>query len=188
MSIRAPVSVPQYHAMIEAGVVEDGGPVELLEGWVTQKMAKKPAHRVATRRVRQALEPLLPARCFLELQEPVTLGDSEPEPDLAVIRGSPADYEQRHPGATEAALVIEVSDATLDRDRTLKARLYARARITTYWIVNLVDRQIEVYTDPSGPTEPAAYRQRQDFAPGTQVPIVLDGVEVGKLNVADVLP
>jgi putative restriction endonuclease len=85
-------------------------------------------------------------------------------------------------------LIAEVADSSLRRDRGWKKRLYARARVAVYWIVNLVDRQIEVYTEPTGPVKRPDYRQRADYKPGDKVPVVLDGREVARLAVNDILP
>lgn len=85
-------------------------------------------------------------------------------------------------------MLVEVSLASLDRDRNDKGRIYARARITCYWIVNLVDRQVEVYSDPTGPDAAPRFRQQQDYRPGDAVPLVIDGAEVGRVAVNDLLP
>jgi len=84
--------------------------------------------------------------------------------------------------------VVEVADASLNRDRTIKKRLYAAAGIAVYWIVNLVDSQVEVYTDPTGPGQQPDYRQRRDFDRAATVPVVIEGKEVGRLAVRDLLP
>ncbi len=84
---------------------------------------------------------------------------------------------------------MEVADSTLARDRTLKARLYARASVPVYWIVNIPDRQIEVYTDPSGPdAADPSYRQRRDFAAASAVPLVLEGRTTATIPVSELLP
>ena len=85
-------------------------------------------------------------------------------------------------------MVAEVSDASLQQDRTTKKRLYARARIPVYWIINLVDNQVEVYTDPSGSAEQPDYRRRQDYGPGDTIPLMIEGTEVGRIAVNDILP
>ncbi len=97
-------------------------------------------------------------------------------------------YSERHPGPQDLALVVEVSESTLGRDRGLKKRVYAGAGIIVYWIVNLVDHQIEVYTDPTGPAEEPDYRRRQDYGPADELPVVIAGTEVGRLVVKDLLP
>jgi Uma2 family endonuclease len=85
-------------------------------------------------------------------------------------------------------MLAEVSDSSLDRDRNDKGRIYARARIPIYWIINLFDRQVEVYTDPSGPTAAPAYAKRQIFKVGDAVPVMLDGALVGSIPVAELMP
>jgi hypothetical protein len=84
--------------------------------------------------------------------------------------------------------VVEVSEGTLARDRGIKKRIYARARISVYWIVNLVDHQIEVYTDPTGPAKRPTYRGEQVYKPGDSIPLVLDGKEIATIDVNDILP
>src|SRR5688500_3555161 len=122
-----PLSIEQYHQMIREGILTEDDPVELLHGRLTRKMPKNPPHRLATRRTRLALEACLPAGWFVEAQEPITTEDSEPEPHITVVRGSPDDYAERHPGPRDVALVVEVADGTLQRDRSLKKKIYASA-------------------------------------------------------------
>ena len=181
-------SVEQYHAMIHADILTEDDPVELLEGWLVTKMSKNPKHRVATRLVRQALESVISPGWYVDSQEPLTTADSEPEPDVMVVRGETRQYPDRHPGPQDVALVVEVADSSLQRDRSLKKRLYAAAGISVYWIVNLLDGQIEVYTEPSGPTDQPDYRQQQNYGSADAVPIVIEDREVGRLTVQDLLP
>lgn len=180
--------VDQYHTMIRSGILTEDDPVELLEGWLVPKMPKNPHHRIATRRTRQALERIVPASWYVDTQEPITTADSEPEPDVVIVRGDTRQYFDRHPGPQDVALVVEVADATLERDRTLKKRLYALAGIPVYWIVNLIEGQIEVYTNPLGPAEEPDYRQRQDYRPPDAVPLIIEDMEVGRLAVQELLP
>ncbi len=182
------LSVDQYHAMIHMGILTDDDPVELLEGWLVAKMPKNPPHRAVTRLIRQVLERLVPAEWYVDSQEPITTDDSEPEPDVVVVRGETRHYLDRHPGPQDVGLVIEVADTTLQRDRGFKKRLYARAGIPVYWIVNLSDNQCEVYTEPSGPEPQPDYRQRQDYSSSDVMPVVLAGVEVGRIAVRELLP
>lgn len=118
----------------------------------------------------------------------MTTEDSEPEPDVVVVRGERRQYRDRHPLPHEVALVVEVADATLQRDRKLKKRIYARAGVANYWIINLIESCVEVYTVPSGPAEFPDYQQRQDYGPADEIPLVIEGREVGRLAVRDVLP
>jgi Uma2 family endonuclease len=182
------MSIDHYHAMVSAGILTDDDPVELLEGWLVVKFSKTPPHTYATQRTRELLEEILPDGWHIGSHDPVTTGDSEPEPDASVIRGECRDYTTRHPGPGDVALVVEVADLTLRRDQRIKRRVYARAAVPVYWVVNLVDRQVEVYTGPTGPADEPDYTQRRDYRPGEQVPVVVDGREVGRLNVSDLLP
>jgi Uma2 family endonuclease len=118
----------------------------------------------------------------------VTLQDGEPEPDLVVARGQRRDFLVRHPGAADVGLLIEVADSTLGRDRGIKLRSYAQASIKCYWIVNLIDRQIEVYTDPDATAETPCYRGFEVFKPGDAVSLNLGEQTVGQVRVTDVLP
>ena len=182
------LSVEQYHEMVRAGILTDDDPVELLEGWLVVRMPRNPPHRLATRLTRQALERHVPGGWYVEAQEPITTDDSEPEPDVVVVRGDPADYGDRHPGPSDVAMVVEVADTTLQRDRVLKQRLYASAGIPVYWILNLSERQLEVYTLPSGPGEEPAYHERRDYGVAEEAPLVVSGGEVCRIGVGELLP
>ena len=182
------LSVAQYHQMIQAGILTEGDPVELLEGILVTKMVKNPPHTLATQLTRTALERCMPPGWFANTQEPVTTDTSEPEPDVTVVRGERRQYAQRHPGPADLGMLVEVADSSLRQDRTTKKRIYARASIPIYWIVNLVDRQIEVYTEPTGAAEQPDYRQRRDYGPTDSVPVVIDGREFGQIPVGELLP
>jgi Uma2 family endonuclease len=182
------LTVEQYHAIARAGILDEDAPVELLEGWLVQKMTQNPPHVLAVGLLYDALVASVPGDWHVRAGNPVATADSEPEPDLAVIRGSRRDYRDRHPGPQDAALVIEVADTSLRQDRETKKRVYARAGIAVYWLVNLIERQIEVYTEPASAADPPDYGQRRDYGPDASVPVVLGGVEVGSLRVAEFLP
>ena len=182
------LSVQQYHEMIRAGILGEDDPVELLEGWLVTKMMKNPPHCAATQLVRQAVERVLPDDWHVGTHAPVTLATSEPEPDVTVVRGGIRDYLDRHPGASEVALVVEVADASLERDKRLKRRIYAAAHIPEYWIVNLPERRLEVYREPSGPAQNPEYRTHQDYGSGDYVLLVIAGQELAQIAVNDLLP
>ena len=95
------------------------------------------------------------------------MDDSEPEPDATVVSGTPRDYTYRHPVPTDISLIVEVADSSLQRDRQQKRRIYARNGIPIYWIVNVVDRVIEVHSSPSGPDRRPTILPRSHFVPGT---------------------
>jgi len=181
-------TVAEYHAMIDAGVFAEDENLELLEGLIVRKRTNHPQHWIAAELLRYALDALRITGFFVHLQNPVTTSDSEPEPDLALVRGHPRDYLEGNPDPKHAPLVIEVAKSSLGKDRRWKKRIYARAGIPVYWIVNLIDRQIEVYTQPSGPAEQPDYANCQTIAADGEVPVVIDGREVGRLAAKDVLP
>jgi Uma2 family endonuclease len=179
------ITVDEYERITDAGVLDDPERVELIDGYMVMKMAKKPGHRFSTVKVRDVLAGRLPAGWFAWTEQPVRIpAYDEPEPDVAVIRGSLDDYRDRNPEPAEVGLIVEVSLTTLDLDRGQKLSAYATDGIPVYWIVNLVDRQIEVYTAPS----PGAYQTRADYKPGQSVPVVIDGLHLGDIAVDDILP
>src|SRR5262249_9952154 len=111
------VTVEQYHHMIHQGILGPDDRVELLEGVIVQKVSKNPPHRTAKELTRQILDTVIPPNWYVAEQEPITLQRSEPEPDIAVIRGDPRRYAKRHPGPADVGFVMEIADSTLDRDR-----------------------------------------------------------------------
>jgi len=182
-------SVDEYHAMIDAGVFGEDKNFELLDGLIVRKMTINPPHWIATGNLRDLLVSLRIPGVFIHSQEPVTTdAASEPEPDVAVIRGVRRDYISRNPDPNQTPLVVEVADSTLMQDRTWKKRIYATAAVPVYWIVNLVDRQIEVFTQPSGPSEQPAYANCEMIPADGEVPVIIDGREVGRLAVKEILP
>ena len=182
------MTVEQYHAAVRAGVFTEDDPIELLEGVLVQKMPKNPPHVLALAKLQRALAKQLAEAWSLRAQEPVTLADGEPEPDLALVRGCAEDYAERHPGSEDVALVVEVAGSTLDRDRGIKLRSYARASLPVYWIVNLVDRCIEVYSAPVATASTPTYRTRATYGAGEVVDVVIDDVVRAQVRVDDVLP
>jgi len=134
------------------------------------------------------LERIIAPGWYVDSQEPLTTVDSEPEPDVTIVRGETRQYLDLHPGPQDVALVVEVADSSLQRDRSLKKRLYAVAGIPVYWIVNLLANQIEVYTEPLGPTEKPDYQRQQNYSLTDVVPVVIEGQEVGRLAVQELLP
>lgn len=182
------VSVERYHEMIRTGLLNVADRLELLDGFLVPKMTQNPPHRGVVFRVREALCQALPAGWYADAQVPITLAGSEPEPDVLVVRGGSDQYLDRHPGPREVALVVEVADTTLVQDRVFKKGIYARASIPLYWIVNLMDRCVEVYSDPSGPTDSPDYRTHREYGPSDELPLVLEGREICRIPAARCLP
>jgi Uma2 family endonuclease len=155
--------------------------VELLEGEIIDMTPEKSRHAAAVDLSLEALRRAFSRSHSIRVQHPLAVSDSsEPEPDLAVVHGSARDYVERHP--TSAELVVEVSDTSLDYDRTRKARVYAQAGIAEYWIVNIVAGVLEVHRDPGD----SGYRSVVTVRAGeTVTPLADAGAPVA---VADLLP
>jgi Uma2 family endonuclease len=136
-----------YDKMIEAGIFAPGERVELIDGEIIEMSPQNSGHTTAVRLTEDALRAAFGAGFEVRTQMPLALDPySEPEPDVAVVPGSPRDYRRAHP--TTALLVVEVADSAFAYDRDQKSSLYARAGIADYWLLNLVDRRLEVYRDP----------------------------------------
>jgi Uma2 family endonuclease len=159
--------------------------VELIDGLLVVKMTKKPPHVVACELTRAAIDRVAPTGWHTRAGDPVKIPRyNEPEPDVTLVRGSVRDYTNRHPGPRDVAIVAEIADSSLAKDQR-RVRVYGGRRgIPVYWIVNLVHRRIEVYSEP----RTAGYRTRVDYATGESVPVVIDGVQVGSVAVDDMLP
>lgn len=181
-------SVTRYQRMIDLGIVTAEDQFELLENYVLLKIPHDPPHDGTLDVVSGTMGSVLPAGWFQREQKAVALSDSQPEPDDAIVRGNRRSYLARHPGPADIGLIIEVADSSLLRDQHDKTRIYARAGIVCYWIINLVDRRVEVYTQPSGPTAVPAYGSFQTYQPGDNVPLVLDGNTVANVAVNELLP
>jgi Uma2 family endonuclease len=180
------ITVDEYERIIASGALEDPGRVELIDGYMVDKMAKNPGHSFSATATHQALGARLPAGWSARKEEPVRIpAYDEPEPDISIIRGANADYRSRVPEPADVAMLVEVSDWTLDLDRGLKLAAYARDGIAVYWIVNLVDRQVEVYTRP---VKAGRYRSHKDYKPGQHVPVMIAGQQLPPIAVDDILP
>jgi Uma2 family endonuclease len=178
------LTVDQYERLADSDIL-DNDRVELIDGYLVRKMTQQPPHAWVVETARDRLNENSPPGLFIREEKPVRIPRfDEPEPDLCVIRGNRDASRGRHPAPKDISLLVEAADTSLDRDRGVKKMAYARGRIPVYWIINLVDRQVEVYSDPRR----GQYRSTQVFEPGQDVPVVIDGVEVGRIAVADLLP
>jgi len=183
----ARITVEQYHKMIEAGAFAHGDRIELLEGYLVEKMTKNPPHRFALGELDDILRNLVPQGWHVANQDSITLDNSEPEPDLAIIQGRRSDYKTGHPMPPDVGLVVEVAESSLVTDR-LKAETYARNQIVEYWIVNLVDRCIEVHESPAADASGHHYINVSVYQPSDSVPFTLAGTTIGSIQVDDILP
>jgi Uma2 family endonuclease len=172
--------------MAELGMFGPDDRVQLIEGDILTMTPQNSPHAATIGNTQRALERLFGPNVWVRVQMPLIVDpDSEPEPDLAVVPGAPADYRDEHPRS--ALLVVEVSDSTLPLDRNRKRAIYARAGIPEYWIVNLVERCLEIYRDPIGsPGQPARYQVSRKVAlTETVSPLSKPDASV---SVADLLP
>ncbi len=181
-------SVAEYQKFIDLGILTGGDKVELLEGEVVNRMPASPQHDYSVMIMNELLFTLLNQEFFIRSQLDSELHNSRPEPDLAVVRRMPKAFFSRRPGPEDLLFIIEIADSSLDRDRIDKARIYARAGIPVYWVVNLIEGQIEVYTDPTGPAEIPEYRNRKDYPRGRVIPVEFDDKNFGSIASEEVLP
>ena len=177
-------SVDEYHRMIEMCVFAPDDRVELLNGWIVTMSPHSPPHDTSIQLTRSAIEAHLPQAWIARVQSSITLKDSEPEPDIAIVLGDARRYSNRHPCAADIGLLVEVAESSLRLDRTVKGSMYAREGIASYWIVNVPESKLEVYSEPS----PSGYRQRRECSVADIVPLVLDGREVATIPVRELLP
>ena len=180
------ITVDEYERIVASGALEDPARIELIDGYMVDKMAKSPGHSFSTIEAHQALSGRLPAGWSARMEQPVRIpAYDEPEPDISIVRGTNAHYRGRVPGPADVAMLVEVSDSTLGQDRGLKLAAYAKDGIAVYWIINLVDRQVEVYTRP---VKAGRYRSRQDFKSGQQIPVTIGGQQLRPIPVDEILP
>ncbi len=177
----------EYDRLTELGVFE-GEPIELLGGQLVVAEPQHPYHASAITAADYALRGVLPRGWIVRTQLPISLDDeSEPEPDLVVVAGGPADYRHDHPA--HPTLAVEVATSSLRLDRHHKGSLYARAGVADYWIVNLIDRLLEVYRDPGpDPSAPYGWRYRSVATltpPAVVIPLAFPSSPIA---VADLLP
>lgn len=178
----------QYRQLEESGIIPNPKRIELIDGLLVEKPVITPYHMGVCRHIREKIRGLIPEGWFLDTDAVVGLTDSEPEPDASIVRGGIEDFDAHHPEPADVGMVIEVSLSTLRFDRRDKYAKYAEVGISHYWIINLVDRQIEVYSDPEAFKTPASYATQAIYKPGDAVPIVLDGQTVATIPVDELLP
>ncbi len=160
-------------------------PFELIEGLMVAKVTKKPPHLTTTENVRDELLALFSRpKWRVSTESPVRIPEyNEPEPDVMLIRGSTKKYEGRIPVSADLALVVEVSHSTLTKDHK-RIAIYGAAKIPVYWIVNIDYQQVEVYTLKRR----GGYGKARIYKRGESVPVDVDGAEIGRIAVDDMLP
>ncbi len=141
-------TLADYEQMIDYGILTKNDRVELIRGEIIDKMSIGELHAACMKRLNRLFNSRLAGRVGIGIQDPIRLTDSQPEPDVTLLKLRDDDYATSHPGPSDALLVVEVADTSLDFDRNDKASLYAENGIVEYWILNLFDRTLEVHRRP----------------------------------------
>ena len=143
-------TVDEYYLMAEAGILDPEERVELMEGQVIRMAAKGIAHVIAGKQIQKLLENLLAEKVLVWTQDPIRLNNySEPEPDIALVIPPLERYLDHHPTASEVYLIVQVADTTFRIDSERKAKAYSSSAIADYWVLDVVDRQLHVFREPS---------------------------------------
>lgn len=174
--LRRLFSVEEYYLMAKAGILKEDDRVELIEGEIVEMAPIGSRHASCVKRLIRLLSQQMGQHALIGAQDPVHLGEhSEPQPDITLLRPREDFYASAHPGPADVLLLIEVADTSADYDREVKARLYARAGISEYWLVDLPGQRIEVYRDSAA----GEYRQvRLARREERLVPEALPGLEI----------
>lgn len=143
------LTVEEYQKMVEIGIIKPEDKVELINGEIIEMSPVNSKHSSTVKKITALLYGLVSRRMNISVQDPIIAGQySEPEPDIALLKPAEDFYESGHPTPEDVILVIEVSDTTLIKDQTLKLEVYATAKIPHYWIINLKENRVEVYSNP----------------------------------------
>jgi Uma2 family endonuclease len=181
------MTIDRYERLVESGVYGPRDPVFLWQGRLVEKMTEGDRHAFSSSSLVGFMIRLVPDGWAVRPDKPILLADeSVPEPDLTIVRGSLRDYGRRKPGSEDIAIVIEVSDSSLRLDSGAMLKAYAANSILVYWIVNIPVGRVEVFTEPSGPAEVPGYRVRREYGLDDEVPVILDGREVGRISVKEI--
>ncbi len=170
----------QYRRMAEMGVLTEEDKVELLEGLIVRKMTHNAPHDGTLQVVSRRLQSLIAGKWEIRSQSALITGDSELEPDLAVVPGPEDRFGEEHPHASEVLLVIEIANTSLKIDRR-KAVIYARGGIPVYWIVNVAERQLEVFSQPD-PVN-SVYLRQDVLREDQRVIVIIESQDLGQLDV-----
>jgi Uma2 family endonuclease len=174
-------SIEDYHRLVETGILSDR-PVELLEGEIVQMSPEGPLHTFINHEIVKYLRQLLDELAEVREAHPITLDNSEPEPDLAVVKLPNTNYITHHPYSSDIYLLIEVSNSTLSDDLVRKKEIYARNGIPEYWVIDLQNNKLWIFRNP----QDNDYLQVTEVTKGTINLIAFPhiGVEVNKLLIS----
>ena len=184
------ITVDEYMRMADAGVFGPEPKLELIEGVIVEKMTKHTPHVVAAALLQRWFHQNQPAGTSTLGEAPLTIIErhSEPEPDAVIVRGDPQDFVGRRITPGDTLLVVEVAESSLDADRGPKLALYAASGTPVYWILNLVDRRLEIYTRPVLQGSSWTYAVTRFFSEGDDAPFEIEGRELGRVSVRALLP
>ncbi len=173
MKTLAKWSVEDYHQMINAGILCDRK-VELLVGEIVEMSPESPIHYYTAKQGTKYLETLLTGKADIRFNGPITLSESEPEPDIAIVRLPESTYQDHHPYAEDIFWIIEVAKSSLKKDLELKLSIYAQARIKEYWVLDLSQKQLIVFRNP----ENNIYLSQQIINQGMIIPLAFSDIEI----------
>ncbi|MBW4619745.1 MAG: Uma2 family endonuclease [Cyanosarcina radialis HA8281-LM2] len=173
MKTLAKWSVDEYHCMIEAGILRDRH-VELLAGEIVEMSPETPIHYTTAKRGAKYLEELLLGKADVRFNGPITLSDSEPEPDMAIVRLPESSYSDRHPAPQDIFWIVEVAKTSLKKDLDVKTAIYATARIQEYWILDLSAKQIIIFRN----SQDGKYVEEYSLKEGAIAPLAFPNVLV----------
>jgi Uma2 family endonuclease len=173
MKILAKWSVEEYHRLVEAGILS-GRSVELLAGEIVEMSPETPLHYTTAKRGAKYLEELLSGKADVRFNGPITLTDSEPEPDITVVRLPESAYNDRHPHPQDIFWIVEVAKTSLKEDLEIKAAIYATAAIQEYWVLDLSAQQMIVFRHPQADK----YVEEYTIAEGTITSLAFPDVSV----------
>jgi Uma2 family endonuclease len=166
-------SVEEYHLMIESGLLADKA-VELLNGEIVEMSPEREKHSYTNDDVAQLLREKLQGLAKIRESHPITLDNSEPEPDIAIARLPKTIYAQHHPYPQDIYWLIEISHKTLSKDLTEKKNIYARNGIVEYWVIDLVNKKLIVHTAPEGNN----YTKITEYTQGIISPLAFPELEI----------
>ncbi|NJR63216.1 MAG: Uma2 family endonuclease [Cyanobacteria bacterium CRU_2_1] len=173
MKTLAKWSVEEYHRMVEAGILH-GRYVELLAGEIVEMSPETPIHYTTAKRGAKYLEELLSGKADVRFNGPITLADSEPEPDIAIVRLPESAYNDRHPAPQDIFWIVEVAKTSLKKDLEIKAAIYATAAIQEYWVLDLSAQQMIVFRNP----QEGKYVEDYTIGEGTMTSLAFTEVSV----------
>ncbi len=180
-----PISVRLFSEMVKTGVLNEKDPVYLWKGQLVERMAPKRKHSISVKRVYDAVSKIIPKHVHADREQPLAFRHdaSVPQSDVVVLRGAAEDYPEDFPTTGDVVFVVEVADSSLQLDRRMSED-YAIEGIGGYWLVNISDGCVEVYSEPAG----NAYAVKRTYQPGDEIPLIIDGTQVARIAVKELLP